>query len=307
MVTHLKTHNDLDGVGCKIALTVAVGPLASFEYHTYATIDDAIVDFVRQRQYSPGDTLVLADICPTQSVCHLLDSDPPEGLTVRLYDHHKTRNWVGKYSWATINQEKCGTELVFDAYCSQIQESTRELYRELCETIGAWDLWKKNSPLRKRGENLNTLLGFVGKEEFSRMFSRDPFADSASLIREIVRYLNARRDRYVHQVLKDQLQKAAYHRDGFGNTFKILFTTDYLSEIGEAALAYPDSEDVHYVCLINPDTNTCSLRARTGEIDVSTVAKAVNGGGHQAAAGFQVAFTEQIEEQVAGLLRDIES
>lgn len=307
MATHLKTHYDLDAVGGRIVLESARHLVASTTYHTYDTIDDAIQQFIVEKRYNSGDLLVIADICPTQGVCEFIEKNHPGDLAIRLLDHHKTRSWVNKYSWAKCDVSKCGTELVFEAF--YIDKSNEYKYVEICklvEAIAAWDLWKKDSSYRVRGENLNTLLGFIGKDAFVRRFVADPNADLFPTIQEILGFLNARKERYVGQVLKEQLDNAKLRMDGLGNSFKTIFATDFMSEIGDAVLAHPDGQDLHYVCLINPTSNTCSLRSRTGENDVSTIAKRLGGGGHQAAAGFPVALTDRIEEEVFTLLNGIE-
>jgi nanoRNase/pAp phosphatase (c-di-AMP/oligoRNAs hydrolase) len=181
-------------------------------------------------------------------------------------------------------------------------------YLDFVNAVTAWDLWQIESPHRKRGENLTSLLGFIGKEEFVTRFVHDPDADQrpTSTLEAIIRHLNARKERYVAQVLKEQLTHARYRMDGLGNTFKIIFATDYISEIAHAALKQPDCEDLHYICVINPVTNSCSLRSREGETDIGQIAKLVGGGGHASASGFPAKMTNLIEETIFKLLNSIE-
>ena len=71
-------------------------------------------------------------------------------------------------------------------------------------------------------------------------------------------------------------------------------------------LQHPDGEDLKYVCLINPVANACSMRSREGETDIGEIAKLFGGGGHQAAAGFSINFTEDIERAVVDVLNKID-
>ena len=121
----------------------------------------------------------------------------------------------------------------------------------------------------------------------------------------IIKYLTDRKKRYVYKVVKEQVPNAKYYMDGLGNTFKIIFATEYMSEIGHAALAYPDHEDLHYICVINPVTNTCSLRSRKGETNVAKLAKLFDGGGHRSAAGFPIQLTEIIESIIFKTLNNV--
>jgi hypothetical protein len=149
-------------------------------------------------------------------------------------------------------------------------------------------------------------LGFLGIEKFVEVFSLDLIADLKERFIFVLDTINERKVRYVEKVIKDQLSKARTYPDGFGNKFKILFATDFLSEIGNTALLHPDGEDLNYICLINPVTNTCSLRSRQGEnINVGAIAKEVRGGGHKNAAGFPVKMTSSIENTVFKILNAI--
>jgi oligoribonuclease NrnB/cAMP/cGMP phosphodiesterase (DHH superfamily) len=178
-------------------------------------------------------------------------------------------------------------------------------YKEFVQAVAAWDLWILDSPQRQRGENLNNLLGFIGREAFVDAFVKDPNADELPTFKEITKFLVARRDRYVRQVLKEQLESSDARLDGFGNVFKIIFATDFISEIGHAVLDHPEAEDLKYVCVVNPVTNTCSLRSRDGETDIGKIAAMCDGGGHHSAAGFPVPFKEHLTEMIFGILNKL--
>jgi len=305
MPFHLITHNDLDAVAIKVLLEVGELNVIFTRYCTYDNIDDTVVKFIRAGRYESGDTLLIADICPGMSTCDVVDREKPEKLNVVLLDHHKTRDWANKYAWAKVDTSKCGTEMVYDKYLNANNDASDSI-SQFVEAVAAWDLWKKSSPRRPRGENLNNLLGFIGKEEFSDMFAKDINSDSAETMKSILHYLNLRKERYVKQVIKEQIDKAPIRKDGLGNLFKIIFATDFHGEIGEAALAHPDYEELHYICIVNPSADSCSLRSRIGETDVSFVAKCVDGGGHQAAAGFPMELTEVVEELIFKKLNEID-
>ena len=167
-------------------------------------------------------------------------------------------------------------------------------------------MWQLDSPYRKRSEQLNTLLGFIGKDAFVKAFLENLSADTNEPFKTIIEFLVARKNRYVSQVIRAQLAKTRCYSDGFRNRFKVIFATDYISEIGNAALGHPASEDLHYVCVINPILNSCSLRSRTGGVDVAAIASRFDGGGRPAAAGFPFEFTERIEANVWKLLNSLE-
>ena len=302
MAYHLKLHNDLDAVGARIVAESSGLEVASTSYHTYKTIDEAITNYIKNKEFSNGDSLLICAICPTKETAVLVDNAAQNGLNVFLVDHHKTRAWVDKYEWATVDLSKSATEILFSLY----EGKTQGIYFDFIKAITAWDLWQISSPYRKRAEELNTLLGFIGKDAFVKAFVERKDADTIEPFKTIIEFLITRRNRFVSQVIRAQLSKTRCYTDGFRNRFKIIFATDYISEIGNAVLVHPASEDLHYVCVINPITNACSLRSRAGGVDVAEIAKQFNGGGHPAAAGFPFEFTEGIEANVWKLLNSLE-
>jgi len=302
MADHLKLHNDLDAVGSRIVAEASGLEIASTSYHTYKNIDEAIVNYIKNKEFSNGDRLLICDICPTKETALLIDKEAKNGLDVILVDHHKTRAWVKKYEWATVDLTKSATEILFSLH----EGKTQGTYFDFVKTVTAWDMWQLDSPYRERSEQMNTLLGFIGKDAFVKAFLESLDADTKEPFKTIIGYLIARKKRYVSQVIRTQLERTRLYADGFRNKFKIIFATDYISEIGHAALDHPASEDLNYICVINPIINSCSLRARTGEVDVAAIAKYFDGGGHPGAAGFPYEFTEEIEAKVWKLLNSLE-
>jgi len=310
MKVHVKTHNDLDAVGSVIVLRCA-GKIAgitvsSVSYHTYTGIDDAIKNHLKSKHVGKDDLLLITDICPSNDILDLLDAAHQKGVNIRLLDHHKTKVAANKYDWATVDIDKCATELVFDAYYRKMHPPSDFFgIHEFVDAVCAWDLWKLESKHRNRSVKLNTLLGFLGKNDFINEFMENIDADKLSPFREVLKHLEKRKNRYVNQVIKKQLEAARCYKDGYNNRFKVIFATDYISEIGNAILDHQDAIDLEYVCVINPTWNTCSLRARKGGVDVGSIAKFFGGGGHPGAAGFPCEFTESIEAKVWQLLNRI--
>jgi len=302
MAYHLKLHSDLDAVGCRVVAEASELKIVSTSYHSYQTIDAAILNYIDNKEYSDGDSLLICDICPTKETALCIDNAVKNGLSIELIDHHKTREWVKKYSWATVALEKSATEILFGLGGATVAGPLFDFVK----TVTAWDLWKLDSPYRKRSEQLNTLLGFIGKDAFVKTFAENLIADLVDPFKTMLDYLDARKNRYVNQVIRNQLEKTRCYTDGFRNKFKILFATDFISEIGHAALNSLASEDLNYICVINPISNTCSLRARENETDVQVIAKHFNGGGHPGAAGFPYEFTETIEAKIWKLLNSLE-
>lgn len=309
------THNDLDGVGAAIVikncLSAQINDLdVLVQYHTYESIDSALQKLFSDGEDHTKDMLFITDICPLEESCNLIDKNKSKFQYVRLLDHHKTRSWVQKYSWAKYHQDACGAVLALAEFSVISKLSVGDAVQALDEfvlSVHAWDSWLLNSKHRPRGEDLNTLVGFLGRECFFDTFCKNPNADKTEKLSYIVTIINQRKNRYVTQVIKDQLNSARLHLDACSCRFKILFATDFISEVAHAALEHPDGVDLDYVCVINPTSDSCSLRSRSMEkVDVSKIAKALHGGGHNNAAGFPFKMTSMIGQNVFKLINSTE-
>lgn len=303
MATFIFTHSDLDGVGAAILAKRGEQEIGNvnvhISYHTYETIDLAIQNILKEENRK-NDKLIITDICPKEETCELINQNMSKFSKISLYDHHKTRSWVQKYPWATYSESECGTSLA-----SNLTTKTADVLN-FSFAVKAWDLWQLDSQYRKRGENLNTIMGFLGIEKFEEVFFEDLSSDLKEQLEFVIKAINERKTRYVEKVLKDQIPTSRIYMDGLTNKFRILFATDFISEIANAALQHPDCEDLNYICVINPVNDTCSLRSRQGEnIDVGAIAKEVRGGGHKNAAGFPVKMTSMIEYTVFKILNSI--
>lgn len=314
MTINIFTHSDLDGCGCVVlARSVYRNQLKSTKFCNYDNIDKELSSFLdkkaeedAQQEYPDTPLLFISDICPSDATLKKIDQTPH--LMPVLLDHHKTKEKIlSKYSWAKFDKDRCGTELVLDYLNNTKSNSLGPLYigiEEWVKACSAWDLWKLDSPYRKRGEQLNALCFFLGMEEFVDVFSKNINADQLPEFQNLLNYLENNKNKYVDKIIKEQLHHTEYCMDGFGNTFKIVFASEYISEIGQAALADEDSEDLHYIVIVNPLNNTISLRSRGNEnIDVAKIAvTALHGGGHFHAAGAPLDMKKSIKNKVFKIL-----
>jgi oligoribonuclease NrnB/cAMP/cGMP phosphodiesterase (DHH superfamily) len=299
---HIFTHSDLDGVGAAIILRRAFENVpivnVSTEYHHYDTIDKALLDFIKRKEYVETDLLIISDICPDLKTCEELDKANGKLIKIQLFDHHVTRSWICKKfkKWCTYNSVKCGTEMVAKAYKKNSQRNLN--VSNFVETVGAWDLWRLKSKHRKRGEDLNLLVQFMGCDTFENTFFLNPIFDLTSEGKEIIKYLKDQKKRYVEKIIKGQVEKAKIRKDGAGNNYAIIFADNHISDVARAILDYYDkNEELGYVAIVNPIYNTVSLRSR-GAVDVSIIAKKFGGGGHKGASGFQLKLLRNLDRSI---------
>lgn len=298
---HIKTHNDLDAVVSVLLLKAAfTNKIVSTEYNTYNDIEKSIENFIKNHEYTSNDTLFITDISFSDDLAEKLNKI--EDLTVYLLDHHKTAKRLSRYTWAKVstNPEESAAEVVFNT----LSQATLYPYASLVAATSAWDTWLINSKHRKNGEAINTLLGFIGKEEFISAHLSNPEAwRTDTYYTRLIDHLSAKKDRFIQQVINKQLHTARIHLDGLCHHYVVIFATDYISELGNAIL---DSShgNIDYVCVINPALNSVSLRSKDN-VDVSKLAKYLGGGGHKNAAGFRISFTDEIEDTLDQVLNHV--
>lgn len=304
MTINLLTHGDLDGAGCAVLIKKALlfDAELNIDFCNYDDIDEK-VEKILKSDFKDDDygLLLITDICPSKKICELLDKIQ----NVILVDHHKTRGWVKKYDWAIFENGVCGTSLVYHRMIDKLRRhrnlvDSDEKVEEFVQAVDAWDCWHIDSEHRKRGENLNALTFFMGFENFIKEFSMDLESDKSITFSAIIKYINENKDRYVKNIIKNQLHETPYRMDDYGQTYKILFCDNYISEVAHAALEDDDSQDLWYIAVVNPTKNMVSLRTkRPDKIDVSTLAEKLGGGGHSTAAGLRINFRKKLEKTVS--------
>lgn len=308
MTVTLFRHNNLDGVGCEIILRRKIKEDIDSKACDYDTIDQLISSFLKKCIPGSKSEIYILDICPSKDTCLALqEAYVDKTIDVLLVDHHKTRAWVKQYLWAKFDQRHCATQLTLNELGLNPNSDSMDI-REFVKAVESWDLWQLDSPYRKRGEDLNALLNFLGDEVFINAFVEDPNADeNFEPFKYALEILKRNIERYVQWIVNSQLDKSAYIMDGKGHSFKIIFASEHVSRVGSAILAHKDAQDLHYVVVVDPITNSCHLRSREGEnIDVSEIATKFGGGGHTHAAGFKTNIKNPIRERIAELLNKME-
>jgi len=303
VIEYLFTHGDLDGAGCAVLFNLFHSKDMHIVICDYNDIDEKINHLLMSRDRGLEYNVFITDICPSKETCLELDSvNQQDNVNVSLFDHHKTKSWLVQYPWATFDSKTSGKGLVLEFF--KDKKSIKKEVSNFTNAVTAWDIWQKRSKYRKRGENLNAVCKFIGLKNFIETFTKDIQSDMKEF-KTLVEFLDIKKEEYVSSIIRNQLNKAKPYLDGYANTFKIIFATDYLSEIGNEILDCENGKELKYVCLVNPVTNTVSMRSRSGEVDVGKIAKELRGGGHQPASGFRINFMHSIERRVAEKLNKL--
>jgi len=296
MSTKLITHADLDGAGCAVMVKKFLDPDADITYLDYDRIDEEVRRFIKDPTHKH---LILSDISPTFDVFEELGAARGAGaFTCLLVDHHKSRSWLGAVpaGWIAFDMTVSATELM-----AKVGIASPE-YTKLAQVVTAYDLWQKQSPLRVESESLNDLFFFLGRDEFLSMACDDPQFYKTARFHYISDALAAQRERTVVGVVKKQLGDDPHvytSREGH-NTYLMVVASRFTSEIGNCILT--DYPHIGFAAIVNAQFNKVELRARVGEVDVSKIAAARGGGGHQAASGFPFPFANLLSAAADGIL-----
>jgi uncharacterized protein len=291
------THSDLDGAGCSIVVRRAFKEsVKSTTFCNYDTIDEVLLNFVANPAVVNENTLlIITDICPQQDTCKKLNK-LSEKTNIILIDHHKTKRWLSDFSWAKFSEEWSATYLTEKYFITDGNKTS-----DLTLSIDAWDMWKTESDHRKRSEELNTLCKFLGLQEFVDVFLTNPSSDLEEPYFTILKLLEKNKEKYIKKTISSQLLTSKLNMDCEGNTFKLIYADDYISEVGNTILTSEEGSDLKFIAIISLSSNTCSLRS-TGSFDVSRIAQRCGGGGHRNAAGFPIKMKEKIESKVVSML-----
>jgi uncharacterized protein len=258
----LITHTDLDGVGCAVVWTATTGA-------PYRLVDNGDVDEAVAIGLAEADEVVLADHSITEPSIPLVEAHIARGGRFAMLDHHKSALPLAVHPWATIDQDRSGTGLLFD----YLGRPARLL--EFAELVEDHDLWRHADP---RSSQLAGLLGMVGEERFLARFVADPrvtFSDGELLLMEV----EARRESdYIARRLEE-----AEVIDIDGARWALVFAEEYRSTLADALF---DRFGVDATAIVNANSAKVTVSMRGRSLDVSLIGEANGGGGHARAAAF---------------------
>jgi len=308
MADFMFTHGDLDGVACAVLAKMSF-PGVEIKYVDYTNIDFYLDAFIRERENTESVINVyITDICPEtedgHAILDILDEwNSRPTRSVYLCDHHNTaKETVNKYKWAQFDNRFCGAEIFFTWLQRKGYRFIHERNRleAFVQAAGAYDNWKLDHPLRKRGEDMNRWLHFIGNEEFVEKMFLFPDADKSLRNADVIEQLVKNEEYYVKKILNEQCCGDFVRHDKNGNKYALLVAEKYASQVCHGAL--DRFSEIDYAVNINIRYKKVDLRSRKDGFDVSEVAKRMGGGGRQSTAGF---VKEDSIELLANSLKDM--
>ena len=260
--TLLLTHTDLDGAGCAVLFRGARPGQGRAEL-----VDNGEVD-ARVLAALDGEAAVLVtDHGLAAATADRVDAYIAAGGHFTLLDHHRSSRHLEGRAWATIDEGRSATGLLFEHL------GRPAAFAEFAGLVEDHDLWRHSDP---RSARLASLLGLLGHERFLSRFAADPavgFREGELLLLD---HEDERREGYLAKK-----SGQAWLVEAAGARWAVCYAEQYQSDLAERLMA---DHGVEATAIVNPARRTVSLRGRG--VDVSALAQRQGGGGHARAAAF---------------------
>lgn len=309
----LFTHTDLDGISCYILSVLAFGKEnVSVEYCNYSDVNTKVEDYLRSN--FKEDTIYITDISVSEELADKIDAinnNIPK-LLIKLFDHHKTSEWLNRYSWAKVQEHtdklvecldreeigrdatKCkvktsGTELFYNHLVNTMFLSTTLETQLFVEKVTLWDTWRWKEINWIEPKQWNDLFYIYGRDRFIDIIIDRIYDERLYLTNTDKLLLELEEEKKKSYIEKKQEQigdceiTVDYNNKFTSFTVGVVFAESYISELGNYLAE--NNQEYDFVAIVNIENKTVSLRG-VKEIDLSIIAKYYGGGGHQKASGF---------------------
>jgi oligoribonuclease NrnB/cAMP/cGMP phosphodiesterase (DHH superfamily) len=281
------------------------------------SVDNEVDKFIEEKRYNDFDEIYIVDLSVNEEIAKKIEGIDGLANKLFLFDHHKTAEWLNKYSWAyvintnSLGVPECGTSILYKYMNAFVfANPTTETFVEAVRSYDTWDWKKNNNPYAK---DLHDVLNIIGYNDFILEYvdtlkngilncPEGKNFDIKESHKFLLKYKRKEIDKFIESKLKQVMVKENYG---------VVLCDNYscLSELGNAIVeSFPDLD---YVKLIYPggvalrskaiekNTSRVKLSLQDGSVklnisnknradfDVSVIAKQHGGGGHTNSAGYK--------------------
>ena len=291
---------DLDGISPVILLKILD---IDFDYKLFeiGEIDGYLSDAIDNDKLDKYDEVYITDLnVLSDTALKIVNSKYKK--KIKLFDHHKSAEWLNEYDFATVYESingfmECGTSLFYkhlqDKYKSNIL--TKESIITFVELVREADTWQFTD-LKDESDNLNSLFSFYGIDNFIDKYSDFLKNNNTFYFDKTDLAIISNLDRLQYEYLKKMEDKIIFKEIDNYN-IGIVFAEQYRSSLGHH-LAHLYKEKIDFVCIINLN-RSISFRG-IKDIDISLFAKKYGGNGHEKACGMPLPsnIKEKIIEEI---------
>lgn len=257
--------------------------------------NEIIVAYINNK-FCGYDTIIISDLTLNERNAESINDiiDLQKEKTFIICDHHKadyiTENkaYIWNKNCSRSEDKQCGASLLYNVLKIGFPSKYRKVMNLITDKTRIYDnfIWKDIDDFTARDMSRICHLNENYIEELKQRVLKfdglkDTFELFSSLDTQMLDEENENIENYI-DMKKDETCIEKIIIDDKEYTVACLFAAKYQSELGNRIC---DLMDVDFVCMLNPENNSISLRGHD-RIDLSKVAKKYfNGGGHFNAAG----------------------
>ena len=311
----LFTHNDLDGAGCITIFELAHHHLVEpQEWRSIIcsndNIDEKVLTSWKKKYFNEDTVIYFADIVPSRGI---LESLVASGYKVKVFDHHKTNEWISEvlYDQKIVvknskGQEESGTSLIYKYF---LQLSIDEPYNECgfnfspkyntierlqiladyVNAIRSYDTFEFKKTNNLKAKKMSILFGLLGESSLARKFTNRVLGKDG----ETKLFSPCEHEFIMARMKNDALRMQNFDTGSLKfmevNGFKCAIKFIGGDGVSFSELAYDyllSHPEIDIFIGLNLAAGTYSFRSYKPNIDVSEFAeKYLNGGGHVRASG----------------------
>lgn len=308
------TDSDLDGISCGLLSNLV---LEDCDITTAGpnSIEDKLSRLLDQEDKGRKlfDKIIITDMSVGEALAERIERD--HKYRVRLYDHHKSAEWLNKYEWALVKVEDdlgrglCATEIYWQEFVSKLvgkgafgrskNPHKLRVAEEYVAMVTSYDTWAWEEKGDMMPKYLNHLMGIYGAELFQDAVKKCILEGDSVMSPEdltMARSEEMRQNKYLRTKLEDVVEM-----DVLGYSFGVVFAEQYKSELGNRMC---QEYDIDVAAIIDMGSCNISYRASKDTVDLSQIAAKFGGGGHAKAAGSP--FSEDLAFELMDKLFKIE-
>lgn len=272
----LITHTDLDGISNVILLKLCN---IKFDYILKEVSElGEYLDSLDEKVLKKYDNIYITDLSMNKDIYDKLDKLNVKDK-VKIFDHHKTHYINNNYN-QIININECGTSIFYN-YLKEIYDFNSNILLEYVNHVKNWDIWTWKENNDSIAPKLDKIVNLYGKEIFIKEFTKKLKKNNEFKFNNFEKkYLLLIEENINKYLLRKELEIIKIKYDKY--TVGVLYVSKYQNELSEYLLT--KKPELDFLMFINLDGGI-SFRTKKDEIDVSIIAKKINGGGHKMAAG----------------------
>ena len=290
------TDSDLDGISCGIIINhIPAVETHDIVYSNPRDINKDVENFIKAKEYLNYDKVFITDLSVEEPIALFIDAlthAVPE-VDWALIDHHKSALYLNEFEWCTVsvtddNDDKCSASYLLFLGCSdKIDSNAMEYYIDM---VNRYDTFRWVVEGDVRPKYLNDLLRAYGRERFIDHVNEFIKKDSVEVLidnpveKMVITLEQEKIARHIDMV-EQSMERMYFGKYRVG----VAFCNNYISETGNTICTR--NRDIHFIIMIILGAKNASMRTIRDDIDLSKIAVALGGGGHDKAAGFPLDIT----------------